>query len=145
MELILVRDTFNPGETIGRIWHATPGPFTLEDMVRDGPKIYGETAIPEGRYQVVITYSNRFKRMLPELKNVPGFDAIRLHIGNTAQDTTGCILVGQRRDEHRVIWSGLAMDVLQPIIADAQARGTDVWLTVCSMRPPTPIQEGIPV
>ena len=57
-------------------------------------KVYGQTAIPRGSYECVYTYSNRFKKMLPLLKDVPGFDGIRIHSGNSAKDTLGCILVG---------------------------------------------------
>lgn len=58
-------------------------------------KVYGQTAIPSGSYECVYTYSNRFKKMLPLLKDVPGFDGIRIHPGNSAKDTEGCILVGK--------------------------------------------------
>lgn len=58
-------------------------------------KVYGETAIPSGSYECVYTYSTRFKKMLPLLLNVPGFDGIRIHSGNSAKDTLGCILVGK--------------------------------------------------
>jgi hypothetical protein len=57
-------------------------------------KIYGETAIPAGRYEVVITYSNRFRKYLPLLLNVPGYSGIRIHPGNSAVDTHGCLLPG---------------------------------------------------
>lgn len=57
-------------------------------------KVYGQTAIPRGSYECVYTYSNRFKKILPLLKDVPGFDGIRIHSGNSAKDTEGCILVG---------------------------------------------------
>ncbi len=57
-------------------------------------KVYGQTAIPSGSYECVYTYSSRFKKMLPLLKDVPGFDGIRIHSGNSAKDTEGCILVG---------------------------------------------------
>lgn len=81
---------------------------TLEDKVRilidknaDGDfddqgegKIYGETAIPAGIYDVVVTYSPTFKRELPLLLNVPGFSGVRIHSGVTAEHTKGCILVG---------------------------------------------------
>ena len=57
-------------------------------------KVYGRTAIPSGIYECVYTYSNRFKKMLPLLLNVKGFDGVRIHSGNYAKDTEGCILVG---------------------------------------------------
>jgi hypothetical protein len=145
MELVLVRDDFTPQRTIGRLWYAQPGPFTLEDAVHGGPKIPGETAIPEGRYRIVVTKSQRFGRMLPLLLDVPGFEGIRIHTGNTHAETSGCLLVGQKRDEHHVLWSGVAMDIFQPIVADALARGQDVFVTICSSHSPLPVNEGIPV
>ena len=70
--------------------------YTLEDVERDA-KIHGKTAINKGIYEVVVTYSNRFKQLMPLLLNVPEFAGIRIHAGNTSIDTEGCILVGSTR------------------------------------------------
>lgn len=113
---------------------------TLEDQVREIEgqpvglwKIHGETAIPRGTYQVVVTYSNRFKRQLPLLLNVPGFEGVRIHPGNTAADTEGCILVGADDGNWQDAWLGsskIAFNKLFPKIQIALGRGEQVWLTV---------------
>ena len=58
-------------------------------------KVYGETAIPTGVYTVKMTYSPKYKRNMPEVLDVPGFSGIRIHSGNTAKDSLGCILLGR--------------------------------------------------
>lgn len=75
--------------------------YTLEDKVREEIgvpveqwKVTGQTAIPKGTYSVTITMSNRFKTKLPLLDSVPGFSGVRIHTGNSAKNTEGCILVG---------------------------------------------------
>ncbi len=67
--------------------------FTLEDKVRP-VKIAGETAIPYDKYEVILNMSNRFKQYMPLLLNVVNFEGVRIHAGNTKEDTHGCILVG---------------------------------------------------
>ncbi len=114
MELKLVRDEFTDEATCGKMY--VDGKFqcyTLEDKVRD-VKIQGITAIPYGRYEVIINYSERFHRLMPLLINVPGFSGVRIHCGNTAADTEGCILVGRTRAPNWVGESRLAFDALFP-------------------------------
>ena len=81
--------------------------WTLEDRVRDDPnpttpqnegKVFGQTAIPAGTYHVIVNLSPRLKKRMPRLLNVPGFDGILIHKGNTAEDTSGCVLVGAKVD-----------------------------------------------
>lgn len=85
--------------------------YTLEDAERD-VKIKGETAIPKGTYNVIINESTRFKRLLPLLLNVPNFEGVRIHSGNSNHDTEGCILVGQSRNKNYIGQSRKAFDKL---------------------------------
>lgn len=97
-------------------------------------KIYGSTAIPTGRYQVDITFSNRFKRMLPILLKVPGYSGIRIHPGNRHLNTEGCLLPGKtywKEDFDFVVGtSRTASDDLQHKIACALKRGEQVWIEI---------------
>ena len=85
--------------------------FTLEDKERE-VKIKGETAIPKGKYKVIINQSNRFKKLLPLLLEVKGFEGVRIHAGNSNHDTEGCILVGKNRSKDYVSQSRKAFDAL---------------------------------
>lgn len=113
---------------IDGIWEC----YTLEDVVRD-VKIQGQTAIPPGYYDIIINWSGRFQKYLPILLNVPYFEGIRIHPGNTADDTEGCILVGMSKDSHMDNWIGqsrIAMDKLLPKIAHALDHGESVRLNI---------------
>jgi len=85
--------------------------YTLEDKERD-VKIKSETAIPKGTYKVIINQSNRFKKLLPLVLNVPNFEGIRIHPGNTNHDTEGCILVGRTRSKDFIGQSRKAFESL---------------------------------
>lgn len=116
MRLELIRDRSTDKATTGRL--LIDGKFqcwTLEDVVRPA-KIAHETAIPAGTYEVVITESVRFKRRLPLLVGVPGFDGIRIHPGNCAADTDGCILVGTSKTVDWISGSRNAFEALFPIL-----------------------------
>lgn len=105
---------------------------TLEDKVRDigETKIAGETAIPYGRYKVVVNMSPRFKRELPLLLNVPRFEGIRIHRGNTDKDSSGCILVGENKVKGKVINSTPYEQKIVAILKEAQNKGEDIWITI---------------
>ncbi len=104
--LTLNRRWFTNKSTMGEL--LLDGEFqchTLEDTIRDpnkdgvlqkDEKVYGETAIPAGTYEIVISFSDKFKKKLPMLMHVPHFDAIRIHSVATAKHTKGCIGVGNR-------------------------------------------------
>ena len=132
MKLELLRTDLGKVCTIGELFvDGKHECFTLEDVVRsDGVKVYGETAIPKGTYSVDITYSPRFKRDLPLLIGVENFIGIRIHPGNTASDTDGCILVGQGKGQNCILSSRAAFDVLFSKIQSAKKRGEAVTITV---------------
>lgn len=119
MTITLVRDDRTSARTFGTMtfpdgWRCE----TLEDPHRR-VKIMGETCIPVGRYAVIIDKSQRFQTMLPRLLNVPEFSGIRIHSGNTVDDTSGCILVGNRRADNMVLNSRVIMQTVRQKIAQA--------------------------
>lgn len=108
MEIRVDRKFKGPEYTIGKMY--LDGVYfcdTLEDPVRDlksaKDKVYGDTAIPAGTYKVILNMSPRFKRVLPRLLDVPYFEGVLIHRGNTAKDTHGCILVGENKVKGKVI------------------------------------------
>jgi hypothetical protein len=116
MRLTLKREEFTENSTIGSLY--IDGEFfcyTLEDTLRKD-KIKGETAIPYGTYQVILSWSPRFKRILPLLISVPNFDGIRIHPGNTKDDTEGCLLVGESKGKDIIYNSRKAFTKLFSIL-----------------------------
>lgn len=102
MKLLLKREP-HPEYTVGKLYiDGVYECFTLEDPVRE-TKILGKTAIPYGTYNVIINQSVRFKRKLPLLLNVKDFVGIRIHPGNSVDDTEGCILVGTSRTKNGLV------------------------------------------
>ena len=109
MELTIIRDTYTSKSTIGKLFiDGVEFCYTLEDIVRgEGIKVYGETAIPHGEYSMTMSYSNRFKQLMPLLYNKPNltvkddkgisFSGIRIHSGNKAEHSHGCILLGSSK------------------------------------------------
>ena len=87
-------------------------------------------AIPEGRYAVVISYSPKFREWLPILLGVPAFSGIRIHAGNTAKDTQGCILVGRNQIVGKVLESRKWLYELKQKIVKAKDKGEPVWITI---------------
>lgn len=114
MKMVLRRKFKGTAYTIGDL--SINGVFfcnVIEDVVRpNGVKIYGETAIPYGTYQVVMRYSPKYKKVLPLLLDVPNFTGIRIHSGNTQLDSLGCLIVGENKVKGRVINSRKTMDKL---------------------------------
>ena len=105
---------------------------TLEDVIRPaGEKVRNKTAIPPGRYRLILSMSNRFKKIMPEVLNVPMFTGIRIHSGNTAKDTAGCLLVGQTRSvETRSIGrSRFAYTALMLKLMAAVKAGETIYIT----------------
>lgn len=96
--------------------------YTLEDPLRR-IKIPGDTAIPDGDYAAELYSSPRFKQNVVRLANVPNFDDIEIHWGNTAGDTRGCVLVGLSRDRDAVTKSRAAFDRLMPLVRSALVSG----------------------
>ena len=132
MQISVVREQYRPGCTVGRMFvDGTFECFTLEDGIRTN-KVYGETAIPPGSYSVIVNYSPRFKTSLPLLQNVPNFEGVRIHPGNTAANTLGCILVGRNwtAGSEQITASKLAFEPLKQKIVDAIARGDEVQLII---------------
>lgn len=116
LKRIALRDTY----TIGKLY--IDGVYqcdTVEDKVRNldkEKKVYGETAIPYGAYKVSWTYSPKFKKYMPLLEDVPHFAGIRIHSGNTAKDSLGCIIVGENKQKGMVLNSRATVNKLYPLI-----------------------------
>ena len=93
-------------------------------------KVYGKTCIPNGTYTVVLSYSNRFKRILPELLNVPHFLGIRMHSGNDSSQTEGCVLLGTKSKGDWVTASRVAFNKVYKLLQDAVARKEEITITI---------------
>lgn len=139
MELLLKRTHCLDTSTIGELYiDGTLKYYTMEDKDRlvetlgCAAKIAKETCIPRGKYQVIIDYSNRFKRDMPHVRDVPCFDGIRIHVGNYIGDTEGCILVGtqhQVKPVPMVMNSRVAFNEFFPLLQEALKEGK-VWITI---------------
>lgn len=129
--MILTRSKSSNESTIGEITldgkHVC---YSIEDVVRPkGNKVFGKTAINAGRYEVAVTYSNRFKQQMPLLLDVPGFEGVRIHWGNYAKDTEGCILVGKGKATDMITDSRVTYAEVFKLIQAACKKGK-VFITI---------------
>lgn len=138
MELKVIRKYKKDTYTIGKLY--IDGEYfcdTLEDKDRGlkdsmtlqeikDKKVYGNTAIPSGKYQVKITFSQKYQRYMPLIENVKGYDGIRIHSGNTDKDTLGCILVGENKEKGKVINSRTTFNKLYNILCEAEDKGITI-------------------
>lgn len=152
MEIVLKRLYLKDSYTIGKMY--VNGEYfcdCLEDKVRDynkdgdlkdggEAKVYGATAIPYGRYEVTIKvqspkYCTRSTYLwcggyLPRLLNVPHFDGILIHAGNSAVDSAGCILVGDNKVKGRLTNSMATLKALYAKLKEADNKGDKIWITI---------------
>ena len=134
MKLTLKRIALRPTYTIGK-FYIDDVYFcdTIEDTVRDinkngkfdngEKKVHSKTAIPYGTYEIKWTYSPRFKKYTPQLMNVPSFEGIRIHAGNTSADTEGCLILGENKQVGKVLNSRATINKFYPIIKEACYNG----------------------
>lgn len=142
MHILVRRERFNKTSTIGRLFiNGQFQCFTLEDAVREKPgvpvakwKVQNETAIPVGKYRLIVNMSNRFKRRLPLLLDVPGYAGVRIHAGNTEANTEGCILLGRKTNFVTISESQLAMQEFMPKLEAALAQKQNITITVEGLR-----------
>lgn len=130
MKLTLKRIALRPTYTIGKLYiDDVYFCDTIEDTVRDinkngkfdngEKKVHSKTAIPYGTYEIKWTYSPRFKKYTPQLMNVPSFEGIRIHAGNTSADTEGCLILGENKQVGKVLNSRATINKFYQIIKEA--------------------------
>lgn len=140
MELKVKRVALKSDYTVGRLY--VNGEFfsdTLEDAVRD-TKIYGKTAIPCGTYKITMdvvspkfkdrSWAKPYDGKLPRLIDVPNYEGVLIHVGNTAEDTSGCLLVGQNRAVGKLVNSTQTfMSLMEKHLIPAKNRGEEITIT----------------
>lgn len=140
MELKVIRKWKKDKYTIGDlyidgVWFSN----TLEDAVRD-TKIYGKTAIPCGTYKITMdvvspkfkdrSWAKPYDGKLPRLIDVPNYEGVLIHVGNTAEDTSGCLLVGQNKVKGQVVNSTQTfMSLMDKYLIPAKNRGEEITIT----------------
>lgn len=133
MELKLERKYFKENYTIGKLF-INDEYFcdTIEDKVRgeNEPKVWGKTAIPTGRYQIIMNKSPKFGRKLPRLLNVKGFEGVLIHRGNTEEDTAGCIIVGENKVKGKVINSTIYENELVAKLQEVYNNLEPIYITI---------------
>lgn len=129
MHLIIKRETPTSVSTPGHLYLRNGNvdkwlAYTLEDVTRTGEKVHGRTAIPLGLYKLVISFSNRFKKELPEVQGVPNFTGVRIHGGNTHENTEGCPLIGMARmSKDRIGNCAPAVEKVMRLLREAALKG----------------------
>ena len=131
-DFVLTRVQRDPDVTIGEL---TIGghhiAWTCEDTERIGqPKVWGQTCIPRGRYRILRTWSPHFNATWPQVMDVPGFEGIRIHPGNTPADTEGCILPGLERRPKSVGSSQLAFSEVLKWLDSIEQQNQEAWITI---------------
>lgn len=135
----LKRTILAVGFTLGTLTVGTVHFNSVEDEVRTlsnctlttcQGKIEGKTAIPKGVYEIKDTYSPRFRKNMLELQNVPGFRGIRIHSGNTADDTEGCLILGMQTTKNGVIRSAEAVAKFNELTRAELAKGNRVFIRI---------------
>ena len=139
MKLTLKRTDFTADSTIGNLYiNDKFFSYVLEDKDRGlnqamniieikARKVFGLTAIPYGTYKVILSMSNRFKRLMPEILNVKGFEGIRIHRGNTAANSLGCLILGLKKSPNSVFESTAAETALMRVL---QAEKGEITLEI---------------
>lgn len=142
MEIKVNRIARKDGYTIGRM--SLNNEYfcdTLEDTDRGlkdtmqvneilAKKVKAQTAIPTGKYDVILTFSPKFKRVLPLLLNVKCYEGVRIHAGNSAEDTEGCLLVGENKAKGQVLNSRATFERLMAILLECEKRKEKVTITI---------------
>lgn len=135
MEILVDRIFLGEKYTIGNMF--VNGKYindTIEDTVRkldsEKDKINDYTAIPRGRYKVILSYSPHFKRILPEILDVPFFKNIRIHNGNDETASSGCLIVGENKIKGKVINSKVTLEKLMAILQPAWDKKEEIYITI---------------